>query len=68
MKVYTTDEVAEILKITRKSVLKLIHEEELKAKKIARKWRITEEHLRIFFNEDWNVYSELVKSYKILFF
>lgn len=52
MKVYTTDEVAEILKITRKSVLKLIHKEELKAKKIARKWRITEEHLKTFFNEE----------------
>lgn len=52
MKVYTTDEVAEMLKISRASVLKLIKKKELKAKKIARKWRITEGHLQNFFQED----------------
>lgn len=52
MKVYTTDEVAEMLKISRPSVLKLIKKKELKAKKIARKWRITESHLQNFFQED----------------
>lgn len=52
MKVYTTDEVAEMLKISRASVLKLINKKELKAKKIARKWRITEGHLQNFFQED----------------
>jgi len=51
MKVYTTDEVATLLKISRTSVLKLIKNDELKAKKIARKWRITEGHLQDFFEE-----------------
>ncbi len=51
MKVYTTDEVASMLKISRTSVLKLIKKRELKAKKVARKWRITEDHLNDFFNE-----------------
>lgn len=51
MKVYTTDEVASMLKISRASVLKLIKKKDLKAKKIARKWRITEGHLSEFFND-----------------
>lgn len=51
MKVYTTDEVAEILKITRQSVIKLIHNKELRAKKIAREWRISEDDLKKFFEE-----------------
>ncbi|TDP96906.1 excisionase family DNA binding protein [Halanaerobium saccharolyticum] len=52
MKVYTTDEVADMLKISRNSVLKLIKEKELKAKKVARKWRITEGHLQDFFKDE----------------
>ena len=52
MKVYTTDEVANMLKISRASVLKLIKRRELKAKKVARKWRVTEGHLQDFFNEE----------------
>lgn len=51
MQVYTTDEVADILKISRDSVLKLINERELKAKKVARKWRVTEGHLQDFFSD-----------------
>lgn len=49
MKIYTTDEVANMLKISRASVVKLINRKELKAKKVARKWRITEHHLQNFF-------------------
>lgn len=52
MKVYTTDEVADMLKISRNSVLKLIKRKELKAKKVARKWRITEGHLQEFFRDE----------------
>ena len=51
MKIYTTDEVADMLKISRNSVLKLIKRKKLKAKKVARKWRITEGHLQEFFND-----------------
>lgn len=46
MKVYTTKEVAEILGIHKRTVLKLINENELPAKKVARKWRITENQLK----------------------
>ncbi|PTW02809.1 excisionase family DNA binding protein [Halanaerobium saccharolyticum] len=52
MKVYTTDEVADMLKISRNSVLKLIKKKELKAKKVARKWRITEGHRQDFFEDE----------------
>lgn len=51
MKVYTTDEVANMLKISRGTVLKLINQKELKAKKVARKWRVTENHLQDFFKD-----------------
>jgi excisionase family DNA binding protein len=54
MKVYTTQEVAEMLKITPSSVIKLIKNKELKAKKIARKWRISENHLAEFMESDLN--------------
>ncbi|KXS47641.1 helix-turn-helix domain-containing protein [Halanaerobium congolense] len=55
MKVYTTDEVADMLKISRDSVLKLINQRELKAKKVARKWRITEHYLKDFFRDVDNI-------------
>jgi len=48
MKVYTTKEVAEILRISKSSVIKLIHQEKLHAKKIARKWRIPEKSIKMF--------------------
>ncbi|RAK09303.1 excisionase family DNA binding protein [Halanaerobium saccharolyticum] len=51
MKVYTTDEVASMLKISRNTVLNLINKKELKAKKVARKWRVTEGHLQDFFRD-----------------
>ncbi|MGM0500198.1 MAG: helix-turn-helix domain-containing protein [Bacillota bacterium] len=54
MEIYTTNEVANMLKISRASVLKLINKKELKAKKVARKWRITEGHLQDFFKEENN--------------
>jgi len=46
MKVYSTQEVADKLQITSKSVLKIINDGELSAKKVARKWRVTENQLR----------------------
>ncbi len=52
MKVYTTKEAAEILKISKTTVVKLIHEDKLQAKKVARKWRIPEESLQEFFESD----------------
>lgn len=54
MKFYTTQEVADILKITPSSVIKLIKRRNLKAKKIARKWRISKKHLEEFMETDLN--------------
>ena len=57
MKVYNTKEVADILQITQKTVLKLINEGKLPAKKVARKWRVTENQLKKFLEED-NEYNQ----------
>lgn len=46
MKVYSTKEVAEKLDIHSRTVLKLINKGELPTKKVAGKWRITENQLR----------------------
>ena len=51
MKIYNTKEVAEKLQITPKSVLKLINNGELQAKKVARKWRVTENQLRKYLED-----------------
>jgi excisionase family DNA binding protein len=46
MKIYNSKEVAGKLDIHITSVLKLINSGELPAKKVARKWRVTENQLR----------------------
>jgi len=51
MKVYSTEEVAEKLNIHTTTVLKLINEGELPAKKVARKWRVTENQLKKYLEE-----------------
>ena len=51
MKVYSTEEVAKKLNIHTTTVLKLINEGELPAKKVARKWRVTENQLRKYLEE-----------------
>ena len=51
MKIYNTKEVAEKLQITPKSVLKLINNGKLQAKKVARKWRVTENQLRQYLED-----------------
>jgi excisionase family DNA binding protein len=50
MKLYTPDEAAKILRITRRSVYNYIKAGQLKAAKMGREWRITEEHLIEFAN------------------
>ncbi|MCF8002545.1 MAG: helix-turn-helix domain-containing protein [Halanaerobiales bacterium] len=57
MKVYSTKQVADILNISDVTVLKLINNGELPAKKVARKWRITENQLRYYLEGD-NIMQE----------
>lgn len=47
-KLYTPDEIAEILSISRRTVYNYIHSSKLKATKIGRGWRISEKHLNDF--------------------
>lgn len=47
----TTDQVAERLKVTKKTALKYIHNGELQAAKIGGGWRIKEEDLNEFIEE-----------------
>ncbi len=48
IKVYTVDDVAELLQVTRTTVYAYIKSGKLKAKKIGKYYRITEENLRAF--------------------
>jgi excisionase family DNA binding protein len=49
---YTTDEVAEILKVKAKTVRDMIARKQIKALKIGREYRISEEHLQQFIDEN----------------
>lgn len=49
---YTTDEVAEILKVTAKTVRDMIARKQIKALKIGREYRISEEQLQQFIDEN----------------
>lgn len=48
LKVYTLDEVADILKITRRTLYTYIKTGKLKATKIGRYWRVSEAALQAF--------------------
>ena len=50
MKVYGTKEVAEMLKINKRTVLNEINRGNLKAKKIGNKYRITEKAIQEYMN------------------
>lgn len=52
MKIYNTKELAEKLGIHTRTVLKLLNSGELKGKKVARKWMVTENQLKDFFEDD----------------
>lgn len=49
MKVYTIEEIAEMLHVTRRTVYSYVKSGKLKAVKIGKYWRITEENLKTFF-------------------
>jgi len=51
IRVYTLDEVAEVLKITRRTLYTYVKEGKLKAVKIGREWRVSETALQDFLNK-----------------
>ncbi len=51
LKAYTTDEVAEILKVTKRSVYNYLKTGELKGTKLGRDYRITQKELERFIEE-----------------
>lgn len=50
IKVYTLDEVADILKVTKRTLYTYIKDGKLHAVKMGKYWRVTEENLRKFVN------------------
>lgn len=51
IRVYTLDEVAEVLKITRRTLYTYVKAGKLKAVKIGREWRVSEDALQDFLNK-----------------
>lgn len=51
IKLYSINEVCEILQLTRRTIYTYIKEGRLKAIKIGKFWRVTEENLQEFINE-----------------
>jgi len=52
IKLYSTQEVAKILKVTEKTVQTYIKNERLKAQKIGRRWKITESNFKKFISAE----------------
>lgn len=50
VKIYTLDEVSDILKITKRTIYTYVKEGSLKASRIGRYWRVSEEQLQDFLN------------------
>lgn len=48
IKVYTLEEVCNILKVTKRTVYNYIKGGQLKAVKVGKYWRVSEEHLKDF--------------------
>ena len=51
IKVYTLDEIAAILHVTRRTVYTYVKEGKLKAVKVGKYWRVTEKNLEDFLNK-----------------
>lgn len=63
--VYTTQEVADILSVTQRTVYNYIASGQLKAAKIGRHWRVTEEQLQSFLDSGTDEhYSEYMNKLK----
>ena len=48
IKVYTLEEVIDILKVSRRTIYNYIKADQLKAIKVGREWRVTEKALAMF--------------------
>lgn len=57
-KVYTLEELTELLHVTRRSLYNYIKDGKLKAVKIGREWRVTEETLEAFLHTGTNTEAE----------
>ena len=55
MKIYTTKEIAGILKMDDETIRRYIYRKELKAYKIGKEWRIKSEDLQEFLERESNV-------------
>lgn len=51
LKVYTLEEIAELLHITRRTLYTYVKEGKLKAVKVGKYWRVTEKTLEEFLNK-----------------
>lgn len=54
LKVYTIEEVVNLLHVTRRTVYSYIKEGKLKAVKIGKYWRVTEKNLEDFLSKGTN--------------
>lgn len=54
IKVYTLEEVSELLKVTVRTLYNYIHDDRLKATKIGNKWIVTESNLKDFIEGKTN--------------
>ena len=52
LKIYTVKEVAQILQTSRQQVRRMIQGEELAAVRVGREWRIPEEALKAFLDNE----------------
>lgn len=55
IRVYTLDEVAEILQLTKRTLYNYIKADKLKAVKVGKYWRISSENLQEFINTGTSV-------------
>lgn len=52
LKVYTIKETAELLKVTERTIYNYVSAGKLKATKMGKYWRVTEDNIRAFLQED----------------
>lgn len=51
LKLYDVEELSEMLHIQERTIRKLLREGSLKARKLARKWYVSEDSLKEYFNQ-----------------
>ena len=61
LKLYDVEELADLLHIQERTVRKLLREGTLKARKLARKWYVSEETLKEYFSQTDTVQKTVEK-------